>query len=132
MAEASGQFGVNGPESRRDWPALSNAEARDVLSRFPLPSPARQVIWHGRRPFSSTGVVLLEDSSRVFLKRHDHCLRDATALAEEHRFITHLAAQGVPVGHTWRTKSGEAALDLNGSAYEVFSIMPGHDLYETV
>ncbi len=132
MAEASGQFGVNGPESRRDWPALSDAEARDVLSRFPLPSPARQVIWHGRRPFSSTGVVLLEDSSRVFLKRHDHCLRDATALAEEHRFITHLAEQGVPVGQTWRTKNGDAALDLNGSAYEVFSIMPGHDLYETV
>ena len=44
MAEASGQFGVNGPESRRDWPALSDAEACEVLSHFPLPSPARNVI----------------------------------------------------------------------------------------
>lgn len=132
MAEASGQFGVNGPENRRDWPALSDAEARNVLSHFPLPAPARQVVWHGRRPFSSTGIVLLEDGSRVFVKRHDHCLRDATALAEEHRFITHLADRGVPVGQTWHTKTGQAALDLDGSAYEVFSIMPGHDLYETV
>lgn len=132
MAEASGQFGVHGPENKRDWPALSDAEACEVLSHFPLPAPARQVIWHGRRPFSSTGVVQLEDESRVFLKRHAHCLRDATALAEEHRFITHLAGQGIPVGQTWRTKTGQAALDLNGSAYEVFSMMSGQDLYETV
>lgn len=132
MAEASGQFGVNGPENKRDWPALSDAEACEVLSHFPLPAPARQVVWHGRRPFSSTGVVSLADGNRVFVKRHDHCLRDATALGEEHRFITHLAEQGVPVGQTWRTKIGQAALDLGGSAYEVFSIMPGHDLYETV
>ncbi|MFT8808258.1 phosphotransferase enzyme family protein [Gluconobacter sp.] len=132
MAEASGQFGVSGPEARRDWPALSDAEAREVLSHFPLRSPAQRVVWHGRRPFSSTGAVSLEDGSRIFLKRHDHCLRDATALTEEHRFIAHLAGRGLPVGQTWRTKSGEAALDLNGSAYEVFSIMPGHDLYETV
>ncbi|GBR67553.1 phosphotransferase enzyme family protein [Gluconobacter kanchanaburiensis] len=132
MAEASGQFGVNGLENRRDWPALADPEVRRVLSHFPLPAPARQVVWHGRRPFSSTGVVSLENGSRVFVKRHDHCLRNATALAEEHRFIAHLSGRGIPVGQTWRTTDGQAALDFNGSAYEVFSIMPGHDLYETV
>ncbi|EHH68203.1 phosphotransferase enzyme family protein [Gluconobacter morbifer] len=128
MSETVGQFGVNGPEARRDWPALEQAEAAAVIAHFPLPA-AQAVVWHGQRPFSASGLVRLLDGSLVFLKRHDRRLRDESAIIEEHRFITHLLSNGQPVSRPVRMADGSSVLCQGGWVYEVFLPMPGLDLY---
>jgi Ser/Thr protein kinase RdoA (MazF antagonist) len=57
-------------------------------------------------------------------------LRDREALLEEHRFLAHLRAHGAPVPRVFTSTSGESAIELGDSTYEVHEVPPGIDLYE--
>lgn len=66
------------------------------------------------------------------LKRHDHRLRDAAALAEEHRFAAHLAKGGLPVATPLQTTNGLGVIAENNWTYEAFTPLPGLDRYGDV
>lgn len=125
-----GQFGVLGHQDRRDWPPLTADEARAVLGRYGLAT--EDILWHGQRPFSATGLVRLASGGRVFLKRHDRRLRDTAALAEEQDFAAWLAQQGVPVTLPLRTQDGARALERDGWSYEAYPAIEGTDRYRDV
>jgi Ser/Thr protein kinase RdoA (MazF antagonist) len=78
------------------WPALTLDEAAAVLAHCPAAGDALAIAWHSPRPFSAAALVETTNG-RVLLKRHAQALRTPTALASEHAFIAHLAANGVPV-----------------------------------
>jgi Ser/Thr protein kinase RdoA (MazF antagonist) len=50
-------------------------------------------------------------------------------LLEEHRFIAHLEARGVPVTHVIRTAGGATAVALGDWTYELHGVGAGLDLY---
>ncbi|UMM09185.1 phosphotransferase [Gluconobacter frateurii] len=129
---APGQFGVKGVQAERHWPPLTLNEASRVLEHFALAFTPDTLLWHGQRPFSATALVKLADGTVLFLKRHDPRLRDHRALMEEHAFMTHLAAQGLPVQVPLKDRTGRSVAEENGCIYEVFRPIPGLDLYRDI
>lgn len=129
---APGQFGVKGVQAERHWPPLTLEEAGRVLGRFALASAPDTLLWHGQRPFSATALVKLADGTVLFLKRHDPRLRDYAALMEEHAFMAHLTAQGLPVQVPVKDLAGRSVTEENRWIYEVFRPLPGLDLYRDV
>ena len=129
---APGQFGVKGVQAERHWPPLTLEEAGRVLGRFALASAPDTLLWHGQRPFSATALVKLADGTVLFLKRHDPRLRDYAALMEEHAFMAHLTAQGLPVQVPVKDRAGRSVTEENRWIYEVFRLLPGLDLYRDV
>ncbi|GAP25717.1 hypothetical protein GLF_2599 [Gluconobacter frateurii NBRC 101659] len=129
---APGQFGVKGVQAERHWPPLTLEEAGRVLGRFALASAPDTLLWHGQRPFSATALVKLADGTVLFLKRHDPRLRDYAALMEEHAFMAHLTAQGLPVQVPGKDRAGRSVTEENRWIYEVFRPLPGLDLYRDV
>ena len=129
---APGQFGVNGVQAERHWPALTLAEAKRVLAFFLNTAVPETVLWHGQRPFSATALTRLTDGTTLFLKRHDPRLRDQNALTEEHDFMAHLVRHDLPVTSPLKTQNGHSALTDHGWVYEVFPPLPGLDLYRDV
>jgi Ser/Thr protein kinase RdoA (MazF antagonist) len=65
--------------------------------------------WHSPRPFSAA-CVMLTASGPVIVKRHHARVRDVAALGEEHRFVAHLHAGGLPVSPALTTADGATAL----------------------
>jgi len=112
-----------------DWPPLTLDEARTLLAQFPALGQPERILTESPRPFSAAGVVATTKDP-VFIKRHHQSVRDREGLLEEHRFLAHLAANGAPVPRVFASASGETAIELGESIYEVHETPAGVDLYE--
>lgn len=120
--------GLNNDEVVADWPAISPGEIAWLRQRFPQLEGACPVLWHSPRPMSAAAIVQ-SAAAQVFIKRHHHSVRTAASLAEEHRFIAHLAAAGVPVVHVLHDRQGRTAVEHDGWTYELHAVANGQDLY---
>lgn len=110
------------------WPAITPAEAEQLLARFPAAGALEQLGWHSPRPFSSA-TLAHTSTGALFLKRHHHRLRTPQQLGDEHTFLAHLAAHGQPVAELLATETGATALQLGDWTWEVHRKAPGIDLY---
>jgi Ser/Thr protein kinase RdoA (MazF antagonist) len=126
-----------------DWPPLTLAELRLLLRQFPGIGEPTRILSVSPRPFSAAGVVATRNGRgphgqafvpgvecRVFVKRHHRAVRDRDGLLEEHRFLSHLLARGVPVPHVLASAAGETAIAMGEWTCEVHEIPLGVDLYE--
>ncbi|MHC6216529.1 phosphotransferase enzyme family protein [Stenotrophomonas acidaminiphila] len=120
--------GLNNDEVPADWPAISPREIAWLAGRFPQLRGAAAALWHSPRPMSAAALVE-GAAGRVFVKRHHHSVRDAATLGEEHRFIAHLAAAGVPVVQLLRDRDGATAVEHDGWTYELHAAGRGEDRY---
>lgn len=110
------------------WPAITGAEAEAVLARFPGAGRLVGLRWHSPRPFSAA--TLLQTCRGAFLlKRHHGRLRSPDDLAQEHAFIAHLRAAGLPVPEIMASANGGSVVDDRDWAYELHREAPGIDLY---
>ncbi len=121
--------GMDGTLVEPDWPPLTLAELRALLAQFPALGAPTQILSVSPRPFSAASVVAASNG-RVFIKRHHRSVRDREGLLEEHRFLAHLAARGVPVPRVLASAVGETAIESGESIYEVHETPAGIDLYE--
>ncbi|QXT37857.1 phosphotransferase [Sphingomonas sanguinis] len=110
------------------WPAITPDEAAAVLARFPGAAPIEALHWHSPRPFSAATLIHTTGGA-LLLKRHDRRVRDLAGLAEEHGFIAHLSAAGMPVPELCRTAEGASAVALGEWTYELHRRSAGDDLY---
>ncbi|MBB4127990.1 Ser/Thr protein kinase RdoA (MazF antagonist) [Xanthomonas translucens] len=111
-----------------DWPPLRSDEVDTLLRHIGLPDAVRALRWHSPRPFSAAAEVESAVGT-LFVKRHHRRLRDARTLDEEHRFIEHLRARGMPVPVLLRAPDGASAIALGDWTYEVQRAASGEDLY---
>ena len=111
-----------------DWPPLTLTEVRKVLTRYPDAGAPIDILSVSPRPFSAASVVSTA-AGRVFIKRHHRQVRDCEGLFEEHRFIEHLRARGVPVPRVIADQDGQTAIALDEWTYEVHEPAAGLDLY---
>ncbi|KZM71248.1 phosphotransferase enzyme family protein [Nocardia terpenica] len=95
-----------------DWPPLTVAEI----------DGAAAIEWRSPRPLSAAARVRMTDGAAVIVKRLPLALRDAAALAEEHAFMTHLRARGIPIPEVRAYTRGEFA-------YEIHALGAGEDRY---
>ncbi|WP_454885689.1 phosphotransferase enzyme family protein [Sphingomonas oryzagri] len=110
------------------WPAITAAEAEGVIGRFPGAGRLVGLRWHSPRPFSAA--TLLQTSRGEFLlKRHHRRLRSSADLAQEHAFVVHLRAAGLPVPEIMASAEREGAFMQGGWTYELHRKAPGIDLY---
>jgi len=112
-----------------DWPSLTLAEVRALLSRFPVLGKPTRILTVSPRPFSAAGVVATTNG-RIFIKRHHQSVRDREGLLEEHRFLAYLFDHGALIPRIFADAAGETAVELSDSTYEVHEIPAGIDLYE--
>jgi len=110
------------------WPAITSAEATEVLARYPQAAPVEALRWHSPRPFSAATLIETRGDT-LLLKRHDRRVRTIAGLAEEHAFITHLARAGLSVPEVLRTAEGASAVALGDWTYELHQRAAGDDLY---
>ena len=87
--------GLDNDDVAADWPAISPAEIAWLQTRYAALEGACRVLWRSPRPFSAAALVEARHG-RVFVKRHHTAVRTAAQLGEEHAFIAHLAAAGIP------------------------------------
>lgn len=120
--------GLANDEVTADWPAITDREIAWLGSRFPQLEGECDVRWHSPRPMSAAAIVD-SPTGQVFVKRHHRSVRTATGLAEEHRFIAHLAGARVPVIDVLGDREGATALEHEGWTYEVHAVADGLDLY---
>lgn len=111
-----------------DWPPLHTQEVATVLERWGLPDRDARLIWHSPRPLSAAAIIESADR-RLFVKRHHQSVRSVSELQEEHRFIHHLHARGVPVSDVIRAADGATALEVGDWTYEIHGVGAGIDLY---
>lgn len=110
------------------WPAITADEAEGVLGRFPGAGRLVGLRWHSPRPFSAA--TLLQTSRGEFLlKRHHRRLRSPGDLAQEHAFVAHLRAAGLPVPEIMASADRHGALAQGDWTYELHRKAPGIDLY---
>ncbi|AOJ98070.1 phosphotransferase enzyme family protein [Burkholderia vietnamiensis] len=126
------QFGVDGEQAERDWPLMTLDEVAGVLARIDGAGAPARLAWHSPRPFSAAVLVHTTRERALFVKRHHASLRDVAALAEEHRFIAHLRARGVPVADVLAARDGASAFASGDWTYEVHALAPGVDAYRGV
>jgi Ser/Thr protein kinase RdoA (MazF antagonist) len=129
MTPTATAHGMDGSLVPPDWPPLTLDEVCALLSQFPALGQPERILTVSPRPFSAAGVVATSETS-VFIKRHHHSVRDRDGLLEEHRFLAHLLAHGAPVPRVFASASGETAIELGDSIYEVHETPAGVDLYE--
>ncbi|WP_240456415.1 phosphotransferase enzyme family protein [Sphingomonas yabuuchiae] len=110
------------------WPAITPDEAAAVLACFPDAPAIEALHWHSPRPFSAA-TLIHTGGDALLLKRHDRRVRSVAGLAEEHGFIAHLAAAGMPVPDLLRTGEGTSAISRGDWTYELHRRAPGEDLY---
>lgn len=120
--------GLDNDEVAADWPAITDREVAWLRDRFTRLEGECRVLWHSPRPMSAAAIVESR-AGRVFVKRHHHSVRTAAELAEEHRFMAHLADAGVPVVHVLQDRQGATALEHDGWTYELHTVGDGQDLY---
>lgn len=110
------------------WPAITPKEADAILRRYPEAGRLAALRWHSPRPFSAAA-ILVADGGELLLKRHHRRLRTPEALAEEHAFMAHLQAAGLPVPEVLAAKDGTRTVADGEWTYEVHRCSPGEDLY---
>ncbi len=121
--------GMDGTLVAPDWPPLTLAEVRALLSRFPTLSEPIEILSISPRPLSAAGVICTA-GGRVFVKRHHFTVRDSEGLREEHRFLAHLFHAGAPVPRVYASVNGHTAIQIGEWTYEVHATPEGIDLYE--
>jgi nicotinamide mononucleotide transporter PnuC len=126
------QFGVNGEQAERDWPLMIVSEVASVLASFPVGGSISHLSWHSPRPFAAAVLATMSGGETLFIKRHHIQIRDVEALSEEHRFIAHLAAHGVPVVSVLPDRLGRTAVAIGEWTYEVHRVADGVDVYRSV
>jgi len=110
------------------WPAITAPEAEAILARFPGAGRLVGLRWHSPRPFSAA--TLLQTSRGEFLlKRHHRHLRAPESLAQEHGFIAHLRAAGLPVPEIMLSAERAGVIARDDWTYELHRKAPGIDLY---
>ena len=120
--------GWNDDDATPDWPPLETAEVEALLSGFAALRGPSRILWRSPRPFSAAARVLTPAGER-FVKRHHRRVRTPAALAEEHAFIAHLRAQGLPVPEVVADDAGRTAIERGDWTYEVHATAGGVDLY---
>ncbi|MFL6671178.1 MAG: aminoglycoside phosphotransferase family protein, partial [Burkholderia ambifaria] len=100
------QFGVDGQQAERDWPLMTHDEVAALLSRIDGAGEPARLTWHSPRQFAAATLVRMTDGRALFVKRHHVSLRDVAGLEEEHRFIAHLRARGMPVVNVLADRNG--------------------------
>ncbi len=110
------------------WPAITPAEAEAVVARFPGVGRLIGLRWHSPRPFSAATLVQTS-RGEFFLKRHHRLLRSPRGLAQEHAFIAHLRAAGLPVPEIMVSENRAGAIAQKDWTYEMHRKAPGIDLY---
>jgi len=128
MDESPKAHGLDGTLVEPDWPPLTLAEVRSVLADFDNMDGPIEIVSVSPRPFSAASVLAV-GGGRVFLKRHSSTVRTAEALREEHHFMAHLRAKGVPVPQVFSTRAGDTVAESETSVYELHSVPSGLDLY---
>ncbi|WP_414439187.1 phosphotransferase enzyme family protein [Burkholderia sp. 22PA0106] len=131
-APAPLQFTVDGETAERDWPLITRAEVAGLLADFPQAPELARLSWHSPRPFSAAVLASAGDGAELFVKRHHAAIRDVAGLEEEHRFMAHLRAQGVPVAEVLTDTAGRTAVARGDWTYEVHRVSPGVDTYRGV
>ena len=111
-----------------DWPALNADDVASLLSGYGQVGTPQDLSWHSPRPFSAACLVRT-NAETVFVKRHPSRVRTPAWLREEHRFMAHLRAHGVPVTRVLANLEGQTAVALGEWTYEVHAVAEGHDLY---
>lgn len=120
--------GLDNDAVAADWPAISPAEIAWLQTRYAALEGACRVLWRSPRPFSAAALVEGRHG-RVFVKRHHTGVRTAAQLGEEHAFIAHLAAAGIPVVSVLRDHEGATAVEHGHWSYELHAEGRGEDLY---
>jgi Ser/Thr protein kinase RdoA (MazF antagonist) len=120
---------MNGTLVEPDWPALTLTDARALLKEFPACGKAIEILSVSPRPFSAASVVATS-TGRVFIKRQSTAVRDREGLLEEHRFMSHLRANGAPVPEIFANASNQTAIERGDWIYEVHEVPAGVDIYE--
>jgi Ser/Thr protein kinase RdoA (MazF antagonist) len=128
MTISTAAHGMDGTLVEPDWPPLTLAELRVLLSGFPDLGEPTEIVFASPRPFSAAGVVGTR-AGPVFIKRHHRSVRDAEGLHEEHGFLAHLFSAGAPVPRVLASASGETAIEIGEWTYEVHETPQGADLY---
>lgn len=123
--------GLDNDEVPADWPAISAGEIAWLQQHFVELQGDSRLLWHSPRPFSAAALVQ-GPHGRFFIKRHHCSVRSAAVLSEEHRFIAHLAAQGLPVVQVIADQNGATALKHGVWTFEVHAEGIGQDLYRDV
>jgi Ser/Thr protein kinase RdoA (MazF antagonist) len=111
-----------------DWPALRMDELAPLLRRYPTIGAPRALRWHSPRPLSAAALVAT-DAGEVFVKRHHRRVRSVATLGEEHRFIAHLRAGGMPIPEVMSDMDGQTAIAIGDWIYEIHAVADGIDLY---
>ncbi|KAF1013404.1 MAG: Stress response kinase A [Stenotrophomonas maltophilia] len=111
-----------------DWPPLRTAELDALQAHYPQLAGPCELLWHSPRPLSAAAIVSTRDG-KCFIKRHLQQVRTVQTLGEEHRFIAHLAGEGLPVVQVLRDAQGQTAVALGPWTYEVHAVGAGHDVY---
>ena len=121
--------GLDGSLVEPDWPPLTLAEVRTLLKHFPAAGDPIAILSTSPRPLSAASVV---ETSRgkVFVKRHARAVRDAEGLAEEHRFMQLLSANGISVPRVLVAANQDTSIETSDWIYEVHDIPVGIDLYD--
>jgi Ser/Thr protein kinase RdoA (MazF antagonist) len=134
MSSTIKAHGMDGTLVSPDWPPLTLAELHGLFSYYPTLGEPIAILSVSPRPFSAAGVVATRNSHgaehRVFVKRHHCAIRDREGLLEEHRFLAHLLAHGASVPRVLASESGDTAIQIGDSTYEIHEIPTGIDLYQ--
>jgi Ser/Thr protein kinase RdoA (MazF antagonist) len=120
--------GMAGDQVAPHWPPLRENEVATLLAHYPQLGTIEAIAWHSPRPLSAAALVRT-GAGEVFVKRHHAGVRDAAALAEEHRFIFHLHAQGAAVPALLTDRYGYSVISAGTWTYEVQQRAAGIDLY---
>ena len=113
--EAGAVFGMGTTRmAAPDWPPLTLGEINAVLSggTGDVARTAVKIEWRSPRPLSATVLVRIDDGAALVVKRVPVVLRNAQALAEEHAFMDHLRAQGIPIPEVWSRTHGEFSYEF--------------------
>jgi len=127
--DAAITHGLDGTLVEPDWPPLTLEEVRGLLGFYPSLGKPTGLVSVSPRPFSAASLVAT-DQGHVFVKRHHSTVRDVDGLREEHRYMSHLRANGVAAPRVFTTSAGDSAIQLGKWTYEVHEPAPGVDLYE--
>ncbi|MHB1056698.1 MAG: phosphotransferase enzyme family protein [Rhodanobacter sp.] len=120
--------GLAGDNTPPDWPPLTAGEVETLLRGYPALGTLRRIDWHSPRPLSAACLAETVCGS-VFVKRHHRSVRSVATLGEEHRFIAHLRAHGMPIPAVLPNVRGHTATACGDWVYEVHERAAGIDLY---
>ncbi len=120
--------GLSGQHTAPEWPPLRLDELTNVVADRPGMGFLKRIAWHSPRPMSAAALVETTHGT-FFVKRQQRRVRSPATLAEEHAFIAHLRARGLPAPAVLEDRSGRTVTALGEWVYEVHEHAAGTDLY---